>query len=172
MNNTIKLSVLYSFILLILFIPSQLYGEVYGVTCFDGSHHKPGFDCRDLLQGDSTTGSGGHNNAGPTYDPQQQNRYQQEIERQHRLRRQLQEAEEEARRREKEAQGKFLREKNKALNSIKGVSSGTLRIKGSNINKTLYSRGTPDVSLKTSGRDSRRKYSRTRNAPSQRLWRR
>jgi hypothetical protein len=156
MNKTIKLSVFYSLMLLILFIPSQLYGEVYGVTCFDGSHHPPGFDCRDLLQGGSTSGSGANSNDERTYDRQQQDRYQQEIERQHRLRRQLQEAEEEASRREEEAKEKFLREKNEALNSIKGVSSGILQIKGSNINKTLDYRGAPDISLKTSGRDSRR----------------
>lgn len=59
MNKTIKLSVLYPFMLLLLFIPTQGYSEVYGVTCFDGSHHPPGFDCRKLLQGGSGTGSGG-----------------------------------------------------------------------------------------------------------------
>ena len=156
MKKALRVSVLYSFMLLLLFIPTQGYGEVYGVTCFDGSHHEPGFDCRTLLQGGSGTGSSGNSNRGPAYNPQHQYRYQEEIERQHQLRRQLQEAEKEARRREEEAKEKFLKEKNDALNSLKGVHSGTLQIKGSSINKTLNSEGTPDVSLKTSRRDSRR----------------
>ncbi len=46
----IKSSILYLSILSVLAIPSQLFAEVYGVICKDGSQHAPGFDCEAYIR--------------------------------------------------------------------------------------------------------------------------
>ena len=42
-------------IFVLIVTPSSSCGEVYGVTCFDGSHHPPGFDCSSLIPKDKAT---------------------------------------------------------------------------------------------------------------------
>lgn len=144
------------FLLLLFFSPPNSYGAVYGVTCFDGSNHPPGFDCSSLIRGGSSGSSGGSTYQEPSYDWREQERLRKEIERQNQLRRQLQEAEKEAIQREKIAKEKFNIEKNKAVNSLKGTSSGTLQIKGSDLRTTFGIKTSPDVELKTPGGETRR----------------
>lgn len=146
---------------LILLNPLKSHGEVYGVTCFDGSNHPPGFDCRSLIKSDVQSGSSRsegssslNNNWQYQQDLQRQERARNEVERQNELRR-LQEAEEAARRREQARRKQFEEDKKSALSllklgagelGLKGMSGGGIKLKGVTQNtlklkEPLFSKG-------------------------------
>ena len=147
MNETLKLSVYYSFILLILFIPSRLHGEVYGVTCSDGSHHDPGFDCEAYIKSKFGGGSNSRPDSGRVYqrpdNRQQQWEKEQELEWQRQRQQQLRE--EEARNKgEEERRRQFEQDKQDALKMLKSgarelglkdASGGGLKLKGKRANE-------------------------------------
>ena len=144
--NTIKSSVLFLLILIFLFIPAQLYGEVYGVTCSDGTHHSPGFDCEAYIKakigGSSNSGThGGRIYQGPD-NRQQQWQREQELEWQRQRQRQLQE--EEARKeREEERRKQFEQDKQNALKMLKSGTGG-LGIKGASGHSPILKTSTPN----------------------------
>jgi hypothetical protein len=156
MSKTIKLSLLYSFTLLILFIPSQLYGEVYGVTCSDGSHHPPGFDCEAYIRAKIRRESNSVNDSERIYQRPDNREKQWEKEQELEWQRQQQLRDEEARnKREEESQRQFEQDKQKALKMLKSearklglkdASGGGLKLKGERANEPtlkepLFSKG-------------------------------
>lgn len=98
-------------------------GQVYGVTCFDGSNHPPGFDCRTLVKERVPDNAG---TTAPANDRQsEQRRQEQERLRQERERKQreLNEAEEIARKQEAARRKQFEEGKQNALKLFKSSAS-------------------------------------------------
>ena len=127
-----------------LFIPSQLYAEVYGVTCSDGTHHPPGFDCETHIKAKThkSTGTDSRRDYQKPDNRRQQWEKEQELERQ-RLRKQQLLEEEARKQREEERKRQFERDKQKALKMLKS-GTGKLGIKGA-------SGGSPPLKTNTQG---------------------
>ena len=128
-------------------------GQCVTITCFDGSVHDCDFDCRTLIP---SSGSG-EKKSTPSYDTtpdydweadraarRQAERRRREAERKMRLKEDKEDAEREDSRRKEEAQKKFLNEKARALDSMKGARSDELELKG----------GTPFFGVKDSPGDT------------------
>lgn len=143
--NIIKSSGPCLLILFILTIPSQLYGEVYGVTCSDGTHHGPGFDCEAYIRGKIRGESNSRTDSERIYqrpdNRQQQWEKDQELEWQRQRQQQL--LEEEARKkREEERQKQFEQDKQNALKMLKS-GTGKLGVKGASGDSPLLKTSTP-----------------------------
>ena len=115
-----------------LLFPSQLNAEIYGVTCSDGTHHPPGFDCEAYIRGKnkgkSSVGPGDRRGKKGPDNRRQQWEKDQELERQRQIQQQL--LEEEARKkREEDRKRQFEQDKQKALKMLKS-GSGKLGVKG------------------------------------------
>lgn len=135
----IKKSVIYLSILFVSLLPSRLSaGEVYGVTCADGTNHPAGFDCEEYMRKKMATGIPREERQVSPASRQQQLERERELEwqRQQRLEReqelewerlrqqQLREAEE-RRKREEARRKQFEKDKQEALNMLKSGTDQT-----------------------------------------------
>ena len=115
----LKKTMIYLSILFILFLPSRLSaGEVYGVTCADGTHHPPGYDCEEHMRNKMGTGTPHKERQVSPAIRQQQLERERELEWERLRQQQLREAEE-RRKREEARRKQFEKDKQEALNMLK-----------------------------------------------------
>lgn len=150
----IKSTAFWGVLIITILFPSLLYAEEYeakGVTCADGTHHPPGFDCEAYMRGKTGSDNSSVGVGIPLGYPQPDNRQQEWEKQQERewLEKQQRDAEE-RKRRDAERRKQFEQDKQKALNMLKsGTGQLGLKEAPNSTGVPLKSTGQNDLKLKS-----------------------